>query len=716
MTTIVGTPADDILNGTNKADIIYGLAGNDTIHGGQGDDFVIGEQDSLSYSNIVGVVTIPPAVSFGADNLFGDQGNDTLIGDLVNLSFVVQSGLNAGQTFGGASVTTPLTVTFGGDTLDGGVGNDVLVGDVDSILLHAQSGDGINPNAVTASSDAILQNIKMTMGADSLYGGEGNDYLYGDVHLMTMESLAGIVTGTGLSASTRMRGITFEGGSDHLYGGNGDDVMVGDIGTLDMHSISGQVLGAESVSVARMNTQGAQVNSFTMGADDLHGEAGNDTLVGDINNLNLTVQSGLASGTDANNQAQFINDSFTMGADSLDGGNGNDNLVGDIGNLSIVGISGDAVNTGFTSADFIRPFLTSGADQLVGGNGDDTLWGDIVNFSVIGESHTVGGSANESFGVFGGSYVMGADTLLGGLGNDVLYGDIGVFTYKMTGGHIDSSSTDVTAGSDAGSFSGGAPGNFSFNLSMGSDMLSGDAGDDVLYGDVGTLNLFLIAGTNEGASTNTGAVYGYFWDSNLIMGDDTLDGGSGNDHLYGDLGTFSAILTSGTGIGSIPEINNTIIKFGSDTLIGGLGDDVLVGDIADPSQLAVFLNAPLSDFPGFPAIANQVIFGNDTFVFSLGGANGNDTILDMNVGATSTPTCTVTNTQDTLKFTDVTDVNHDNVIDFHDVDAASTFSANGSGQLVQSFAGGSVTYANIAYAGQHSVLDITPHVVVVPHV
>ncbi len=81
--TIIGTPGDDVLTGTNGADVIMGFGGDDTIVGGNGDDVICAGygDDDVDGGN-------------GKDRLAGQQGDDTLAGG------------------------------NGKDVLDGGAGND----------------------------------------------------------------------------------------------------------------------------------------------------------------------------------------------------------------------------------------------------------------------------------------------------------------------------------------------------------------------------------------------------------------------------------------------------------------------------------------------------------------------------------------------------------------------------------------------------------------
>ncbi|MGU5653465.1 VWA domain-containing protein, partial [Aeromonas allosaccharophila] len=134
-------------------------------------------------------------------------------------------------------------------------------------------------------------------------------------------------------------------------------------------------------------------------------------------------------------------------------------------------------------------------------------------------------------------------------------------------------------------------------VSVGSDLLQGGAGNDVIFGDsIHADNVdggwFEFVADNPGKSGgqllnelySQHAVYGK---EGAVGGDDTLDGGDGNDVLYGQKG--NDILIGGNGI---------------DILIGGTGSDTLTGG-AD----------------------------KDTFKWMAGDIGGTDTIKDFTTGA-----------------------------------------------------------------------------------
>jgi predicted extracellular nuclease len=166
--TIVGTPGDDVIYGTNGDDVIAGLGGNDTIYGGNGDDVICG------YA--------------GNDTLIGGNGNDTLIGSYGN------------DILDGGNGNDRLIDNEGNDVLKGGNGNDTLTGGAGIDELYGQNGDDVLDGG---SGHDILSGSN---GDDILTGGSGNDTLSGD------------------NGNDRLFG---DDGNDTLTGGNGNDVLNG---------------------------------------------------------------------------------------------------------------------------------------------------------------------------------------------------------------------------------------------------------------------------------------------------------------------------------------------------------------------------------------------------------------------------------------------------------------------------------------------------------
>ncbi len=149
----------------------------------------------------------------------------------------------------------------------------------------------------------------------------------------------------------------------------------------------------------------------------------------------------------------------------------------------------------------------SAADYVEGNDGDDTISAGGGNDDVLGGSSATNGQA---YGGTGGRLVAdiagrtdataarvldGVDTIDGGEGDDTVLGDNGRITRPAADAPVpDVAMADITAGGTSGS-----------------DLLSGDKGDDVLYGQL-----------DDGAAGAWGT-------------GDQLEGGPGSDALLGDL-------------------------------------------------------------------------------------------------------------------------------------------------------------------------------------
>jgi streptogramin lyase len=231
---------------------------------------------------------------------------------------------------------------------------------------------GLNGN------DTIVVNGTLTQSA-TLFGGNGNDFLYGG------------------AGDDQLEG---DAGNDHLFGGGGDDELCGDDGNDFLFGgLGNDTLFGET------------------GKDQLFGEAGNDVLLGGDNN------DFLFGGT---------------GNDQLFGQAGNDQLFGENGNDIIVGGDGNDKLFGGNGRDLL--IGGDGSDQLFGETGDDILvsgstandenqealaaieaeWTSSNNYATRVSNITSGGGANGSFTLDDTTVIDDGlvDLLYGGGGSD----------------------------------------------------------------------------------------------------------------------------------------------------------------------------------------------------------------------------------------------------------------------------------------------------------
>ncbi len=390
--TLTGDGNVNVLNGGAGNDVLDGGAGDDRLIGGAGDDSLTGGSgfDTADYSADgsgvtvnLGAGTASGATSgndtlSGIENVIGGGGGDTLTGDN-----------NANQLQGGAG-NDRLIGNGGNDILDGGLGKDTADYSTDSAGFAANLASGI---AIGTGSG-----IDTLIGIESLTGGNGNDWLVGDLNANT---LAG---GNGNDLLMADAGDdTLQGGSgdDTLQGGAGNDALNGNNGN-DTADYSNDTAGVVANLTAGTATGAAAGSDTLLSIENLVGGIGNDTLTGDRGNNTLNG----GAGDDAI--------SGSTGNDTIDGGAGNDTLDGGKGTDT----ADFGSDTGGVTASLVAGTATgslSGTDTLTGfenlngGSGNDTLTGD-ANSNVLS-----GDVGNDTLTGGGGS-----DTLIVGDGNDVL--------------------------------------------------------------------------------------------------------------------------------------------------------------------------------------------------------------------------------------------------------------------------------------------------------
>jgi Ca2+-binding RTX toxin-like protein len=442
--------------------------------------------------------------------------------------------------------------TNAGDTIDyssgpysnynlivyGGKGNDLIKGGNMSDILVGGQGD------------------------DTIYGGLGNDILYG----------GDLIGGGGKNVlvgdtqdSAPIIGGTATYGNDLLLGGTGDDLLIGDRGGF--YKVTTEI----------------GISSVVLGHDILLGGSGNDILIGDFGFEKLNMM----------NRTMPMN----SGGDILNGGAGDDVLVG-------VGYGAESLQGDMYNSE------TSNTSTFVGGDGNDIIVGEKFSWQIIlGE--TLDGLILTPGTLFLNKF-MSSDNMDGGSGNDFMAGDRANVVVKFTGYGLVGLFVD------------------------GNDSMSGGSGNDTLIGDRNQQNIFQ-SGTIDVSQLTT------------LKGADHLYGGAGNDVLVGDDSPLNSYYERGANV-TVPGatvIGGTIATGhgtfqGNDTLQGGQGDDLIWGDNMTtaggvnntPTSCApVAFNDP-SSVGTFTAIASVsttgVAVGSDTFVFDISQGWNRDVLMDFN--------------------------------------------------------------------------------------
>lgn len=461
------------------------------------------------------------------------------------------------------------------DTVRAREGGDYITGsDVWGTVVYAGAGsDWVEALLYTDHAADYFQFERhgrtVSLGEDLIYGGPGDDRLYGESE-GTVDALYDLsVAPTGRPGDWTSGGT----GNDSIYGGAGDDVLMGGLGE-----------------------------------DDLVGGAGMDVMLGDDHFVNATAalywtvlhpnfgesmpgfgdfEFGLFPVfnyypnivVDPASIDSFIEDprisyyKLGGGADVLTGGAGKDILIGQLGDDTLYGGLEDDLLAGW-----------EGADRIYGGKGDDRIAGEFGRYEqpsqrvvpalevgipgLLGAPAFDGGVVDQVGndlldGGPGDDVVFGEggdDVVLGGDGTDTLYGDASYLPDAFHGSDLldGGAGDDRLFGNSGDDRLYGAAGNDALSGGPGNDLLDGGVGDDMLAGEDGDDTIRAGAGSDF-VTGGSGADY-----LRGGAGDDRLEGGDDDDVLWGEAGADT--LTGGGG---------------SDALYGGSGDDIVAGDDGD---------------------------------------------------------------------------------------------------------------------------------------
>lgn len=369
--TIVGTNKADVLVGTSRRDVIVGLGGADTIKGkgradlicgGNGDDVIKG--------------------GGGIDLIFGNKGDDRLLGGPGAFNQIVPGPgddfVNGGPAFdfGGDEViyldaTNGIEADLGAGTvtgwgndeivnvewLIGSEHDDVLIGsDLEYDVIFGAGGDDV--------IDALGGNDGIGGGAgdDQIDGGGGfdqlGDWLLADLYglpevtgPLTVDLVAGTLTGNGSDTLTGIEGS---------YGSPGDDVMIGDDEDNEFVVL---LEGSDTVDAGAGN----DIVDGGDGADDLDGGAGTD-LLGNLDaSAGMTIDLAAATTSHGDTIANFEDVLGTFFDDVITGDGGSNVIEGGDGADQLFGLGGNDVLFG----GWNDGFDDGSADSADGGEGTD---------------------------------------------------------------------------------------------------------------------------------------------------------------------------------------------------------------------------------------------------------------------------------------------------------------------------------------------------------
>ena len=626
---IIGNDGANTLDGGKGNDTIRGGIGNDTLYGGAGADIVDGGTGSDRLyggdgNDVYWIDSINDTVRDIDDIATGTSGSDLVhstasayaLADgsyVENLTLEQQAGIISGQGNDLANVITGNTLDnylsdgsfdhVGAsyvwsddgrkDTLVGGAGNDTYftaigTGSVDAIVDSAGSSDTVVLWVANAANAGLKLNATSKLAQLTL--GVQNSGTVPGLNLTGIENLdlgsrdqthaaTGSFVGFNITGSTLANAIWGSNLDDTIDGGAGNDTLNGDLGTNTLKGgagndiLDGSTPGSTNTLAGGLNDDRYILGDNTANAISAAGENGGiDTIAAADQSIDLTtatfggtpaagagtgviekvsvdvqvtVSNFTVTGNTLNNELQLNSHAGTAAVVTLAGGKGND--------VYVIGNSTQATTTAFPlNRVTVSENGAEGTDKVVSYINNYALQANVENLDLgtlaNGASVLVGAGNDLANAIRGNDGDNTIDGFGNTAGNDTLIGGKGHDTYVVH------SATDIVTellneGTDAVVFG---------PTSGGTMTLAANVENGYLWDYVDGTQTFTGTGLTGNALDNS--LYG-----NQLA--NTLDGGAGNDALYG----------------SISNINGTQGEDGQvDTLKGGTGDDayyVYNGDI-----------------------------------------------------------------------------------------------------------------------------------------
>ncbi|WP_138498755.1 beta strand repeat-containing protein [Nostoc sp. PA-18-2419] len=629
--------SDDVVNGQGGNDKINGLSGDDLLRGGTGNNTLIGGlgNDTLdaSYSSGNNILTgdtgddyLDISYSTGNNTVSGQDGNDYFYTRGVQGSNILNGG-DGNDTF---SLFVPYIApsSLATQTVDGGTGDDLLTVDSDnategitSTFNHATdtgsikvgtsqinyknierldiSGTRYDDNIVGSNGN---DTIRASRGKDTLTGSGGNDTFVYDTYnsaesSYTITDFGGVGKGTNPTAAViaEVDTITFEDSARNmLLTQNGNNLEISFVNLADLSFTvilqkfkleDLENLKADGTRPAIGNILFSGETSITddfnvLDADSTDTNIGIKNTVTFLNDLDNNITALDSSDDVVNGQGGNDKIDGKSGDDLLRGGAGNDTLIGGLGNDTLIDDTGNNSLVGGIGDDTLNVDSSTGKNTLDGGAGNDTLYARASK----GNNLLSGGDGNDVLNAselptiynFIGS--SGKNTLDGGAGDDTLRAESPESNSLLSG--EDGNDYLSTSGYD------GYRVDYYFS-SSGNNTLNGGIGDDTLNAGISTGNNLLFGGDgNDDLSISgfvTGTSSGDYY--NPSSGNNTLNGGTGDDTLRAEISTGNNLLSGGDGNDSLylstssPDTVRSYLV--TQTVDGGKGDDLLRVDYSD---------------------------------------------------------------------------------------------------------------------------------------
>ncbi|WP_065343436.1 calcium-binding protein [Acinetobacter gyllenbergii] len=667
---LYGGDSDDYLDGGADNDQLYGGAGHDVLIGGTGNDRLEGGDGN---DNLQGGI--------GNDELTGGAGNDTYI-FAPNFGHDIINNYDSGQNrqdmiqFTEGLIQSDFTFRRNNDdlvirTLNGensitvqnyfqsdalghyridqiqfsdsttldveAVKALVLLGTAEADILRAYTTGSTISGEV--GDDVIHGNI----GSDQLYGGDGLDKLYGsdgDDHLDGGADDDQLYAGNGNDVLIGGSGndlLHAGDGSDQLYGGTGDDVLNGgaDNDLLDGGDGFDQLNGGTGDDILVGGTGddvliGGQGNDiyrldFGWGQDTIQYESKNQTDIDTIEFININPDDLIVRkvGQDMVIIHRITGDQLIVESQFSDYLSNkpinkvcfDDQTEWDEAALNIQAVKGTELD------DIIEG--TTDHDVIHAGDGDDIVYGRSVYSETPETQYFVyGGAGNDKIyatgyldGGAGDDEIEGAGHLLGGEGNDILNGQ----------GVLEGQAGNDTLTGQGKLYGGDGQDHLTLTGLYGDELglLAGGSGDDILIVDVNRRQF--VNGSNQNEFIQDDDGYHAIQDTELTEAQRAIyvEGGQGNDTIYGSFGDEVYLFNLGDGQDTIIErpagqnysnvaVSFDVLRFGqgiatTDISLHRYGNDLVIQHGNQTDQVTI-----QNYFTGGHHKVNEIQFADST--------------------------------------------------------------------------------------------------------
>ncbi len=564
-TDISADGGNDVILGGSGDDYIYGGSGNDHIDGGAGKDVIFGERGN---DRILG--------GSGNDKIYGGSGHDIIFGDHIAYDGKKQNDetFNLYKTFNEKAFSEEFKAALDSD--------GVLIKKSDFTISEVGNVDVDKDNE---------------FGSDKIYGGEGDDLIFGD---------------SGAA----------DGASDIIEGGIGNDVIDGDGGndTIDGGIDNDVIYGGA----------GDDVIDGGAGNDSLYGDAGVFAYKSDYKNnfggdqITFGENTGLLDSIFKDlelNSAETGNDKIYTGPgmDFVDGQGGNDHIIVSLMGGSETGYANVTDSDGNLNNDTLTIEGTEYNDTLLMRMSEDQELGFVALLPQKKSSEPEGSFINENIERVNFTKGIGVVNLNANGGDDKIYVD---GTAKIT-------NIDGGAGDDE----------FQIGQLYNSERIAGTqsiAVDDGFNTIKTTKEKYLSDGVTENTTLNVEGGVGIDKFTSLHnVGSLNMAGGIGNDAFA--VYNYETEIVDAEG----KHVKDTPIVGGAISVDGGSGDDTLsVSGTEGDDTVVVTKEGTLSNSVGIKALGVEsssfsAAGGDDIFYVisnkkgettEINGGHGNDTV------------------------------------------------------------------------------------------